>query len=432
MRKRDPQAISRGSAAEPARAGIKNRLVPALFLGVFMIAGGSIFYVLCARPAFRILQARQWPEVSCEIISSKVAEHQSDDGRTYSVDIFYRYWIDGEEFKSTRACFFDGYSSGYQPKAAVVARYPAGTMQVCYFNPHNPAEAVLMRDFYPEMFMIGGFGLLFFCVGFFPILSILFGKNRQGAAVPERHGENFPYVQHAGAARVRWHAGIPILRSDAPPADDGVVLKPLAPAVVKFALVAIFTLIWNAAIFFGAGNDVVRLFQGPFTGINLLFKIFTAPILIFFAIGLFLIGVSVYLLLAMLNPTPVLTLNSDVLSPGGLLKLTWRLQGRAERVARLRILLEGREVAKYRRGTNTVTDTKVFVRVPLVEEQDPASIAGGAREAEIPELIMHSFESAHNKIIWALKVEGEIRRWPDIKEEFSIIILPRSGGIDRQ
>jgi hypothetical protein len=44
----------------------------------------------------------------------------------------------------------------------------------------------------------------------------------------------------------------------------------------------------------------------------------------------------------------------------------------------------------------------------------------GKTIVEIPAGTMHSFEAANNKIVWALKVEGKIDRWPDIDEEYRL------------
>jgi hypothetical protein len=37
---------------------------------------------------------------------------------------------------------------------------------------------------------------------------------------------------------------------------------------------------------------------------------------------------------------------------------------------------------------------------------------------------MHSFAADSNKIIWEIKVEGEIANWPDIRQNFPIEIRP--------
>ena len=49
------------------------------FIGIFII------------PFIDSLRSEDWQEADCEIIWSKVRSHQSDDGTTYSVDIFYEY-----------------------------------------------------------------------------------------------------------------------------------------------------------------------------------------------------------------------------------------------------------------------------------------------------------------------------------------------------
>jgi hypothetical protein len=38
---------------------------------------------------------------------------------------------------------------------------------------------------------------------------------------------------------------------------------------------------------------------------------------------------------------------------------------------------------------------------------------------------MHSFESSHNKIIWKVKLHGDIPRWPDVSETYTLNIVPK-------
>jgi hypothetical protein len=37
---------------------------------------------------------------------------------------------------------------------------------------------------------------------------------------------------------------------------------------------------------------------------------------------------------------------------------------------------------------------------------------------------MHTFTAPSNKIIWSLKIKGEIMGWPDVQEEFPIEVTP--------
>jgi hypothetical protein len=146
----------------------------------------------------------------------------------------------------------------------------------------------------------------------------------------------------------------------------------------------------------------------------------------FVLIGLVMILVVVYLSLALFNPRATLTVNANAVPLGGALEVQWRLTGRVEVVRRLRIWLEGREEATYRRGTSTCTDSEVFATVELAAADMPHDIREGRRSVTVPTDTMHSFEACHNKIVWALQVHGEIERWPDVKEQFPIVVLPAS------
>jgi hypothetical protein len=42
---------------------------------------------------------------------------------------------------------------------------------------------------------------------------------------------------------------------------------------------------------------------------------------------------------------------------------------------------------------------------------------------------MHSFEASNNKIVWAVKLHGEIAKWPDVDFEFPITVLPASASV---
>jgi hypothetical protein len=61
------------------------------------------------------------------------------------------------------------------------------------------------------------------------------------------------------------------------------------------------------------------------------------------------------------EPAPT-TSNGVRLGQG--LSVEWAVAGRAERIARLLITLEGRERATFSRGTDTITEHQVFARLP--------------------------------------------------------------------
>jgi hypothetical protein len=109
---------------------------------------------------------------------------------------------------------------------------------------------------------------------------------------------------------------------------------------------------------------------------------------------------------------------------GDVLRLEWKITGRAARLGNLLIFLEGREEATYQRGTDTITEREVFATLDLVNTQNDWEIPQGGMELTLPSDSMHSFEADANKIIWEIKVAGEIVRWPDIDQNFPITIRP--------
>jgi len=67
------------------------------------------------------------------------------------IDISYTYTVEGREYRSNRYQLIVN-SSGYDNrKAAIVAHYRPGMTAICYFNPKDPADAVLERGFSPVM-----------------------------------------------------------------------------------------------------------------------------------------------------------------------------------------------------------------------------------------------------------------------------------------
>jgi hypothetical protein len=102
----------------------------------------------------------------------------------------------------------------------------------------------------------------------------------------------------------------------------------------------------------------------------------------------------------------------------------WETSGRVDAIDRLHIYLEGREEATYTRGTTTYTDKETFATIDAADTTDRRDILAGRARLAVPGDTMHSFEAQHNKIVWSLQVYGDIRRWPDVKDEFPIVILP--------
>lgn len=381
-----------------------------LFFGLFFLVGAGLFYYIFVRPVGLIVAARSWQETPCTIVSSRVAESSDSDGSTYRVDITFSYTADGVERQSSRYDFMEGSSSGYDGKKAVVDRYPPGSRAICYVDPEDPGRAVLNRDF-SAIYLIGLFPLLFLFAGLGGLVwAVPWSSLRSGRAKPRAVAA--PEAPRVSAAVSPFGVEIP---ADASGPRE---LKPQATPIAGFVGMLLLALFWNGIVSVfvwqaykgwkvGSPDGCLTAFLAPFVliGLGLIFGVFRQ-------------------LLVLFNPRPSLTLSPASPAVGETAWLQWRLSGRGAGVKRLKIVLEGREEATYRRGTDTHTDRQVFATLPVVDTTEPFEMAGGSASILIPADTMPSFKADRNKIVWTLKVVSEIPGWPDGEDDFEIVVRP--------
>jgi hypothetical protein len=254
--------------------------------------------------------------------------------------------------------------------------------------------------------------------GLVPLLFVLVGSGVIVAAVrAPRQRPDSPRAR--SAAQADRAAGLP---AGAQERVETRALKPAAPPLVRFVGSLIFTLFWNGVVSIFVVQDV----NGWRTGDRPIFlSLFLVP---FVAIGLGGVGYVVYAFLGLFNPRPHLRLSPGALTLGERALVEWEIEGAAHRLRKLTLTLEGREEATYRRGTDTRTDREVFARIQ-VGERGAGELRRGSARIEVPARTMHSFAAPNNKIVWVLRVAGEIRAWPDVAEEFPVVVLPPGGEV---
>lgn len=134
------------------------------------IAAAGFFFLWFLWKNFDVAQEmNHWVETPCEILAVTVDDSQINQHfeTKYEFQVSYRYEFDGE----TRL--------GEQVKSKPVVggipkkmekwqrRFQAGQSAVCYVDPDNPDEAVLVRDtkasiyslWFPALFVVGGLGI---------------------------------------------------------------------------------------------------------------------------------------------------------------------------------------------------------------------------------------------------------------------------------
>lgn len=374
--------------------------VLALFCGAFLLFGVVGTWFLLVRPLSLLWEARGWEARDCEVLSSHVGRHDSDEGEdTYSIDIEYRYQVDGRVYTSDRYDFMGGSSSGYEGKAAVVERHPPGATVTCWVDPEEPSRAVLNRSF-RAVYLIGLFPLVFLAVGVGGFFVWLTSK---------RSSEPFKLAA--------LEAGFRDASETAPK-----VLEPPSGPVGKVVGALFIALFWNGIVSVFLYQEYVawRHGEGFAFGCGSLFLI---P---FVLVGLVLIVLVFSAVLALVNPRPRLILDPGSPQLGDTAALRWELTGAVGRIRRWKILLQGRQSMPSQGEGDSHGWKGTFYEETLLDTEQPLQMRQGSLTLTVPADQPPSSRGSHPQILWLLTVHGDIAFWPDVLEEFPIEIRPPS------
>jgi hypothetical protein len=412
---------SRRRAAGPisARAGTgqSGRGILLLMGVIFTLVGAGTTFFILFLPLWRVVEARSWTPTPAVVESSRVRSHSGSDSTTYSIDITYRYEVDGTSYTADRYHFMVGSSSGRAGKQRVVDAHPRGTNITVYVDPKNPTRAIIHRGLTPDM-LFGLIPLAFLLAGIAMLVGGLKMRPRKAisdaAAAPSASGTP-PSGDLVGALRAA--AGLPVAGAGA--GDGPVTLQSGSNRTTKLVGLALFAVFWNGVSW---AMFIFLLREREWIGV--------AFLSIFVLIGLAVIGGLIHAALAMFNPRVILRLSRGNGAPGQSIRIDWELQGPASRIRSFRIVLEGVEEATYRRGTRTSTDRHLFHEQDVLHLTDSAAImtARGQATLVVPADKHPTWSASRNKIVWRLRVRGDIPRWPDVNDEFDFTILPAPIG----
>lgn len=235
---------------------------------------------------------------------------------------------------------------------------------------------------------------------------VVFGRMGQRS----RSGKALPAGGGSAASPASW----------LPPAPPSLIpgqvkLKPQATPTGQLVAALIIAAVWNGIV----GTMLLFMLRNAVPWPGVLFMG------IFVMVGLGLLAYAGYQFLACLNPTFELELDRDVLRPGDRARLRWHIVGHSARLQDARILLVGREIVTYRRGTDTITETHVLEEQPIHHSDPGRSLPShGQADLVIPPDTMHSFTTSAHRIAWSLQVRATIPRWPDIRADYPILIAP--------
>jgi len=259
-------------------------------------------------------------------------------------------------------------------------------------NPGAPSEAVIDRGISSAV-AYGAIGLPFLLIG---AAGLFFA--------PWISGKRSITQQHAVPR--------PVAATGEP-----VALKPQSTPLGKFFFMLFFALAWNGFI----GIFFYLTFLAHDSSVSLFAKVFVG---IFTAVGVLIALGAISSFFALFNPRVHVTARTGAVPLGGNFQFQWSFGSHAQKLTRLRIVLEGREEAVYRSGKDVQTATQIFSETRIVETGDHEIIAQGQGSVAIPVGLMHTFLGRQNKIMWRLRFHAELPHWAPIEEDYPINVLP--------
>lgn len=155
-----------------------------------------VFVYLWRRNNQRARASQQWAETMGVVGASAVQARTSSSGSggtttSHYPEVLYEYTVAGRKYMGQRVNF--GSAVGYGNRAtaqAIADRYVPGSQVRVYYNPVNPADAVLERDAGTSskiFYWVALFILLILCITVVPLVLMLGGMSSLFS--------NFPFLR---------------------------------------------------------------------------------------------------------------------------------------------------------------------------------------------------------------------------------------------
>jgi hypothetical protein len=111
---------------------------------------GFFVYIIWNRQR-QVSVSKSWPTAAGTVLSASVELRRSRSGQSgYSLShypvVVYDYEVRGQRYQGNRIGFSEIGTGWAGPAQQQITRYPAGGAVQVYYNPQNPADAVLERS----------------------------------------------------------------------------------------------------------------------------------------------------------------------------------------------------------------------------------------------------------------------------------------------
>lgn len=150
-----------------------------------MLVMGLVFltigYVMAYQKGLPLLErakaSKNWPTTGGVVLESRIQEHHSNNSSStsYSPKIVYRYQVKQNEFESNTVWFGSDVSTSSRSTASnAVKRFPVEKEVTVYYDPADPAIAVLEPGVFKTTYFFYLFGWLFLGIGILMTGGVLF------------------------------------------------------------------------------------------------------------------------------------------------------------------------------------------------------------------------------------------------------------------
>ncbi len=406
----------------------------AVFSAVFFLLGCVGLVLLFASlvvPEWRV--NHEFVQATCKVLeANQLVEKPSEDGPLFGPEIKIEFDAGGDGPISTCSHYdiHGAFSSQRANAQAILDRFKENEHYPCWYDPEDPYTVVLAQGSRWWIWLAFTVPVSFIVLGAGGLIHTFlhWGKSAERrASLAQRAGQRERDFFAAGNNIDRRFPTVP--EGADMTNSPGTKLKfrlPMAtsPGWALFGILA-FCIVWNGIVALFIATAIRSFVAGESDGKPWLLTLFIIP---FAAIGVWAIVALLRQLLVTTGIGPTLVeISEHPLHPGGQYRAFLSQSGWLT-VKSLRVSLICEEVATYRQGTDTRTETREVRNIELFR-RDGFEIHGGAPfeadiELSVPDDAMHSFAADHNEIVWTLVVEGDASDWPNFRRAFSVMIRP--------
>jgi hypothetical protein len=162
-----------------------------LWLGIGTLLFGALFLAFGVSFVFEANESRNWPTATGNVTNVRVTwslsnRDQAVPDRSYFYEIYYDYFVDDQPYSADRYSLGNGsnaspktYNNEDDAREAAFAAYQPGQVVTVYYDPADPASAVLAPGASTSTYVPLIFGAVLALSG----LGLIWLYRRQAAAV---------------------------------------------------------------------------------------------------------------------------------------------------------------------------------------------------------------------------------------------------------